>query len=339
MDMVIFVLIYCFSLISGIGIAYSVNVLNASDHVFKCIVVFIACMVIWSLIYTHAFGSADHAILQYGFVVGISHGNTLYGIFTYENTEYFITYFTLLPISVWSMSIITNNRLAKTSFVICALIGIYCSAQFMKRSSVACGMSAGLLVLAYVVSRRRQNNVVSLFKYVLLLSLPLTGICLFIDQLFPQYGLFLDRLSSSFHDVRLDIWSQSISLLLARPFEGFRDNLSISMYAHNFFLDYAADYGVLGFIFSTFLFFYICTTVTHVLVRSKRDLGPVSIILLCFIVSSLAISLIEPLLPERILIILFSSLSFISINAKRVRAYSVTMHPVKVRAYVTHYGL
>ena len=132
--------------------------------------------------------------------------------------------------------------------------------------------------------------------------------------MFPNYFIFINVLSEIPNDIRMSIWSESVNLFFADPFSAFRSKLCISYYSHNIMLDYAADYGIFGFIYACILIVYLIFRIIRILYTTSNLVGPTSIILLCLAVSHFMIIFSEPPLSQRMIILLLSCLTFININ-------------------------
>jgi hypothetical protein len=140
----------------------------------------------------------------------------------------------------------------------------------------------------------------------------------FLLAFYPNYIDFLERVKGVTSDVRLDIWGQAAGILWETPLGGGRAKLTESVFAHNLFLDLAMDYGFLGLGLGLAVAAYLAARLWRSLRRMRANPSVLSMCLLCIVVSHFLAMMVEPILPQRLIVALLAVFALLFINDVRM---------------------
>jgi hypothetical protein len=299
-----------FALSFGAVVAYADTVLHRRFWIFNAITVLSVALAAWAVVFTVAMAPQSDLFAS---AAGISTFDLeqMFGIFYVGNNEYTLTYYLLVPLVAGSLIFAEGTKRRTVLLLGCALVCLALAIVIGRRSVVLTAVVTALAMAGYAAVRARTR-----WRMILIaveVSVVLAGVALWLQS--RGWGGealegFQRRSDFILEDPRQELWVQGMKAIVAQPFGGGRAVFQgSSSYAHNVILDVGLDLGVAGTLVLALMFGQIAWRALARLSNRRQPPDGLELCLIAIIFAHLFISMSEPFLPERQVVLLWAAVT------------------------------
>jgi|GEM_PF-4961205 len=299
-----------FALGFGAVAGYAASVRKRRNWVFHSFVAVVLALAVWGFFFAVVIAPQNQVLMA---ATGDASDTTqdLWGVFYFGNNYYTLTYYLLVPVAAGSL--ILGEGASRRSLLL-LLAGVVCltlAIIFGRRAPVVTGVVTWVFVGVCV--RGPGRSLWRTLVVVVGISACLAGATLWL--LSRDWGAdvlesFQSRSEVLLEDARWELWSLGMEAVALHPFGGGRARFQgKSAYAHNAVLDIGLDLGVAGAVVFALFLGQIAWWVLARLLKSRQPLDGLEICLIAVIVAHLLIMMGEPLLPERVFVLLWAGVT------------------------------
>jgi hypothetical protein len=215
-------------------------------------------------------------------------------IFKISNVGIGIIPMTMFALAALPLLAMPGWKLQKLVIIIASIGAIYVNVEVATRTTLL----VAALTYPCIVTLLYLKGVIKASRMVLILFVCIVAAGVFAgaSDLSGLFDPLTQRMSDVGHDVRFDVWQESVMLLWNNPLGSGKSNPS-ALWAHNLFLDCGLTNGIFGMASILILYGFIFYSVLRIIKKTDILAQPVGVVLVSVFVASFFIAMTEPPSP------------------------------------------